>query len=117
MVETLPIAKIYGSAKHSPWGQSGIDATHLYQVRYAIRRHRIEKDGKIITFFYVFDKKTNSIPEWAEVLFPLRGYAVGCLQHYLEGLSPKKRSELSAEWEKSLTTFTERQKACFIYPN
>ena len=101
----------YG-APTSTYGES----IHLFQVRYAVRRHFVEINGKTKTFYYVYDKVKGEIPEWAEAMFIERHWAIGTLQKYLLSLSGRAISALVKEWEQSDLTFTERPKTCLRYP-
>lgn len=89
---------------------------HLFQVRYAIRRHFVEINKKIKTRFYIYDKVKGEIPEWAQVMFIERHYAIGTLQKYLLSLNARTISALVSEWQTSELTFTERAKTCLRYP-
>jgi len=112
-IENLPIAGCgYLDAPTSKHGET----IHLRQVRYVIRRHFKEMNGRMFTMFYIFDKHKNEIPVWAENVFIERHYAVGTLQEYLLGLNGRSIYELIIEAEQSPLTFTERNKACLKYP-
>lgn len=112
VIETLPMAD-YSENTTSEYGNN----SHIHQVRYAIRRLPVEIDGKKITHYYIFDKKLNQVATWAEKIFTQRHWAVGALQVFLGSINARTRNDLVEEWEKSLTTFTDRKKSELRYPN
>lgn len=113
--KTLDTLPLIGCGDGAPWSDHW-ENIHLFQVRYAVRRHFIEVNGKTKTRFYIYDKVKGEIPKWAEVMFIERTYAIGTLQKYLLSLSARTISALVSEWQKSELTFTERSKTCLSYP-
>ncbi len=113
--KTLDKLPTIGCGDGAPWSDHW-EKIHLFQVRYAVRRHFVEVNDKIKTHYYVYDKLKGKIPEWAEAVFVERTYAIGALQKYLLTLNARTISALVAEWQESETTFTERAKTCLRYP-
>lgn len=92
------------------------NVSHTQQVRYSIRKLQRVEEQKSVTYYFIFDNKENKLPEWAFCLHALRTFAVGRLQRYLAGMSPKSRYLLTKEWENSLVTFTLRKKSELRFP-